>query len=422
MSLTRAVAILLLVAVAAAIVVGLASRAPEALRFAKPPPDATDPSLGAHFTTTEIARNGAYRGPQYLALALGLVVAAVALVLLARVFVPRTTAAMTTWRGGWAVQTAVVAALITIVLAVVALPLGYVCFSIDHAWRLSTQGTGPWLLDEARSLAVGVVTAAVAALAFIGVIRAFPRSWWAIGWLVFTVLTVVMTYLAPIVIAPLFNKFTPLPPGPLKERIVTLAHDAGVDLDDVLVADASKRSTVENAYVTGIGSTKRMVLYDTLIDAGDDRETAFVAAHELGHEVRDHIWKGIGIASAGLLIGFAALLLLSRWDAIWSWTGATGIGDPRALPLIALAIGLASLISLPVQNSISRAFERQADTTAIELTHDPATAVGVFRRFAFSNLADLKPPRIAVWALFSHPPIPERIREVSSVAGSDDTP
>jgi STE24 endopeptidase len=226
-------------------------------------------------------------------------------------------------------------------------------------------------------------------------------------------------FLWPIVIAPLFNNFTPLERGPLRDHIVELANEAGVALDDVLVADASKRTTAENAYVAGLGASKRMVLYDTLLDAGDGDETAYVAAHELGHEARDHILKSVGLASLSMLGGFGVLWWLAQRDEAWSWAGASGIADPRALPALVLFVLLAGLVFLPVQNGVSRAFEREADRVAIELTDDPVTAIKVYRRLAFSNLADLRPPGIAVWALFSHPPIPERIENVLDAAKSD---
>lgn len=229
-------------------------------------------------------------------------------------------------------------------------------------------------------------------------------------------LTLLLTFLWPIVIAPLFNRFTSLEPGPLRDRVVRLAADANVSLDEVLVADASKRTTAENAYVAGVGSSKRMVLYDTLVEAGDADETAYVAAHELGHEVHDHIWKFVGLSSLGLFIGFALLRWLSTRSEPWAWAGAEGIGDPRSLPLLALLIVVAGLIVLPVQNSISRAFERQADRVAVDLTGDPDTAIKVYRRLAFSNLGDLRPPRAAVWLLFTHPPIPERIEDARAAA------
>jgi STE24 endopeptidase len=282
---------------------------------------------------------------------------------------------------------------------------------MEHAWGLSTQSAAAWFVDQARSLGVGLVMGLVPAIAFFGLVHLFPRTWWVWGWAVFSVLTILFAFLWPILIAPLFNTFTPLEEGPLRGRVVELAAEAGVALDDVLVADASKRTTAENAYVAGLGSSKRMVLYDTLLEGGDADETAYVAAHELGHDAHDHIWKFVALTSAALLVGFGALWWLSR-TSVWEWSQASGIGDARALPLLALFSLVAGFLFLPVQNLVSRSFERSADRVAIELTEDPVTAVKVYRRLAFSNLADLRPPRIAVWTLFSHPPIPERIENV----------
>ena len=393
------------------------SRAPEAVREADPGADATDPSLGSDFTDEQIARHGAYRRPAYLSVALSILLEVGTLVLLTRVLVPALLARLESVPGGWAGRVVVVTAAVVIVVTLVALPLSYVrSFLMDHAWGLSTQATPAWLADSARGLGVGLVTSLVAALAFFGLVRAFPRTWWLWGWGAFTLLTLLLTFLWPIVIAPLFNRFTSLEPGPLRDRVVRLAADANVSLDEVLVADASKRTTAENAYVAGVGSSKRMVLYDTLVEAGDADETAYVAAHELGHEVHDHIWKFVGLSSLGLFIGFALLRWLSTRSEPWAWAGAEGIGDPRSLPLLALLIVVAGLIVLPVQNSISRAFERQADRVAVDLTGDPDTAIKVYRRLAFSNLGDLRPPRAAVWLLFTHPPIPERIEDARAAA------
>ncbi len=165
-----------------------------------------------------------------------------------------------------------------------------------------------------------------------------------------------------------------------------------------------------------------MVLYDTLVAAGDEDETAYVVAHELGHEVHGHIWKSTAVTSAGLLVGLALLAWLATRPGVWAWAGASGIGDVRALPVLMLFAGIAGLVALPLQSGISRHFERQADTVAIELTSDPDTATEVFRRLAFSNLADLRPPKLAEWVLFSHPSIPDRIRAARSVAENATSP
>ena len=422
MTVVKACGLLIVLAFASALVLALVSRAPEQLREAEPARDATDASHGARFSDDDVARHAAYRGPAYLSFALQVVLQIVTLIVLARVVVPRVLDAIATWPGGWLTKVAVATLVVVVTMTLVSLPVSYVRgFQIEHAWGLSTQSTIAWVNDQGRALAVGLITAVIPALAFFGLVRAFPRAWPVWGWAVFTLFGVLFAFLWPILVAPLFNKFTPLEAGPLRDRIVQLGDDAGVNLDDVLVADASKRTTAENAYVAGVGASKRMVLYDTLLDAGNADETSYVAAHELGHEVHDHIWKFVGLTSLSLAAGFAVLKWLSSRADLWAWAAADSIADPRALPLLVLLTVVATLVFLPVQNGISRSFEREADRVAISLTHDPDTAVRVYRRLAFSNLADLRPPQIAEWLLFTHPPIPERIGNVQSAAENRDS-
>lgn len=188
-----------------------------------------------------------------------------------------------------------------------------------------------------------------------------------------------------------------------------MAAEAGIEVDRVLVADASRRTTSENAYVAGFGSTRQVVVYDTLLEAGGRDETLFIVAHELGHQRANHVLKNVALASLALLGSFALLAWLGAGTWPWSWAGAEGVGDLRALPLLAAFALLVGFLLLPLENYASRSFERQADETALELTDDPDTAVMTFRRLAFANIADLDPPRIAVWTLYTHPPIPDRI-------------
>ena len=415
MTVGRTILVLILLAGLSAAALALVSRTPASVRQADPGPEAIDASNGADFTSQQIARHGAYRRAAYLSVLLSIALQIASLWLLGRYVVPRFVPRFSAVPGGWLSAVILVTVLVVVTMTVVSLPSSYVRgLQMDRAWGLSTQTSGGWLVDQARGLLVGLVTAAVAAVVFFGLVRAFPRTWWLWGWAGFTLLTLLLTFLWPIVIAPLFNKFTPLEQGALRDRVVSLANEAGVDIEEVLVADASKRTTAENAYVAGIGSSKRMVLYDTLLDAGDTDQTAYVVAHELGHEVHSHIWKFVALSSASLAAAFAALWWLSAKTEIWRWVGAWEIGDVRALPLLVILTILGGLLFLPVQNAISRSFEKEADRVAISLTDDPDTAVKVYRRLAFSNLADLRPPRAAVWALFSHPPIPERIENVLS--------
>jgi STE24 endopeptidase len=413
MSIARAVLIVGVVSVASAALVAFVSRTPAEVRAAKPGQEATNPSLGPDFTEEQISRHAAYRGPAYLGFALGTVLEIVLIVVLARGPFRRLVDATQGLPGGWAARALLLGAMLALATWLVQLPLSFVRgYAIAHAWGLSTQDAGGWLTDGLKAAGVGAVVAAVGVLSFFAAVRWFPRTWWLIGWVAFTALTAFFAFAWPILIAPLFNRFTPVEDESIRSRVLALAREADVDINEVLVADASRRTTAENAYVAGLGSTKRMVLYDTLLDAAGEDETAYVVAHELGHEVGDHVVKGVVVSSVGLLAGFGLLSLLASRESLWEWAGASGVGDLRVLPVLLLYLTLASLLLLPVQSAVSRHFERQADSTAIRLTEDPDTGVRVFRRLAFSNIADLRPPAVAVWALYSHPPIDDRIRAV----------
>jgi STE24 endopeptidase len=419
MSTVKALAIVAALSLLAAGIVAFVSQAPASLRSEEPGRAATDPSIGARFTDQQIERAAAFRGPTYLAFALGVLLQIATLLILLKGPFARFVDAIERIPGGWPVRTVVAVVALTILMALAGLPLAFVRgYAMQHAWGLSTQDVGGWLSDVLRSVLVGSVTSSIAALAFYGLVRWQPRTWWLWGWAAFTLLTALLVFVWPVVIAPLFNRFTPLADEDLARQVIELADEGGVDVHEVLVADASRRTTAENAYVAGLGETRQVVLYDTLVAGGNDRETLFVVAHELGHDIHDHIVKNLVITSAGLFAGFAALAWLSRRTELWSWASSSGIGDLRALPLLLLVALIAGLISLPIQNTISRRFEVEADRTAMELTEDPATAVRVFRRLALTNIADLRPPRIAVWTLFTHPPPADRIKAVTDEARS----
>jgi STE24 endopeptidase len=273
MSIGRAAVIVGIVAFLCAGVVALASRAPASIRTARPGPGAADPALGASFSEADVARHGRYRAPSYLAYFLQTLLTLVVLVVLARGPLRRFADWSAGWPGGWVTRAVACAVFVLLVSTVASLPMAYVRgFAMERAWGLSTQDVGGWLSDVVRALLVSAVTSAVAAIAFFGLVRWQPRTWWIWGWAAFSVLTAILVFLWPVVVAPIFNKFTPLEDRALAGRIRTMAAQAGIELDDVLVADASRRTTAENAYVAGLGSTKRMVLYDTLVSGGDEQE------------------------------------------------------------------------------------------------------------------------------------------------------
>lgn len=207
MSTGRALVILIAAAFAVAGVVALAARTPAAIREAKPGKQATDPALGARFTDEQVARHGRFRAPNYLAFALSTALEIIVLIVLARGPFARLVAWTERLPGGWALRAAFLGAAIAVSLALITLPLGYVRgFAMQHAWGLSTQDLGGWLSDRAKGLAIGAVIAAIIAVAFFGIVRWQPRTWWLWGWAAFTLLTAAFTVLWPVVIAPLFNR------------------------------------------------------------------------------------------------------------------------------------------------------------------------------------------------------------------------
>jgi STE24 endopeptidase len=410
---SRAILILAVVAFAAAGVLALASRTPASVRNERVPPGATDPSLGARFTHAEVERNADYSRPGYLSFALQTLVGLVTLVVLARGPIARMVDAMGKWPGGWPVRVAITVAVVVIVATLASLPLAFVRgYATQHAWGRSTQDVLGWLSDQWRSLLVTGVTAMIAGLAFFALVRWHPRAWWVWTAAAFSLLTALVIYLYPVVITPLFNRFTPLQNPELVRQIKELGAKAGLPVDQVQVADASRRSTAENAYVAGLGSTRRVVVYDTLLQNASDKEVLFVVGHELGHVKENHILKGLVVAIAGYFVAFAALGWLATKESLWRWGGASGVADARAIPLLLLFATVASVITLPISNAISRHFEAQADRVGVTLTQDPNAAVRAFRQLALHDLADLDPPQAAVIGLYTHPPIPDRIRAV----------
>jgi STE24 endopeptidase len=406
-TLPKAILIALLVSCASAALVAFVSRTPASVRTA--PRVEADPSATG-FTDDQVARHGAFRGPLYLAFALGLAVQILLLVLLLGRPMSKLASMVERIPGGWPVRVALIAAAIAFLAWLVSLPVGYVRgYALQKAWGLSTQDSLGWFVDQAKGVGISLVIAAIAALAFFGIVRWQPRVWWLVGAAGFTALTAVLVFLYPVAIAPVFNRFTPLDDAGLEQRIQGLASEVGVRVDEVLVADASRRSTAENAYVAGLGATKQVVLYDTLLANGDDDQTMFVVAHELGHEAEKHVLKNVGLSALGLLVGFAALAWLVTQTGFLNWAGAEDLRDPRLLPALLLFATVAGLVVMPIQNAVSRSFESTADRIAFRLVDDPAPAVGAFRRLALSNLADLRPHPLAVWLLYSHPPIADRI-------------
>ncbi|MGI8421348.1 MAG: M48 family metallopeptidase, partial [Gaiellaceae bacterium] len=269
----------------------------------------------------------------------------------------------------------------------------------ERRWGFSTQGLGGFLGDRAKGLALGGVLSALGLVGLVGIARSLPGTWPLVAAPVAAAFVLLLGFIAPVLLEPVFNRFAPLADEALSSELLALAARVGVPVREVLVADASRRTTKVNAYVSGIGRTRRVVVYDTLLARNEPAQIGLIVAHELGHRRARHVLVGtlIGMASAAL-----AVVLL------WAILG-TRIGEPRTVPLVLLLATGFELAVLPFQSWLSRQFEYAADRFSLEATGDLAAFEGAHRELALANLSDLDPPPLAYALLFTHPTASQRI-------------
>jgi STE24 endopeptidase len=354
--------------------------------------------LQEYFSADEIERGRGFARPQRrLALAAGAVELA-ALSLVAR----RPPGPV---GRGWSQPVlggAAVAALLSVGLSAPALPLRAIARRRAISAGLDTQSWRGWADDLVKASAIGAAMAAAGGAAAVAATRRFPTAWWAPAAAGSVGFGALLAALAPVVLDPLFNDFTPLPEGETRSDVLELADAAGVKVGQVYSVDASRRTTAANAYVAGLGPTKRVVLFDTLLDRYNRDEVRLVVAHELGHVRHRDVPRMVAYAA---LIAPALGLAVQRL----SWALSPERGTPATLPVLALA---AALVSGPVGlagNALSRAIERRADEFALELAGAPEAFVSFERTIALQNLADLDPPQWVSRLLATHPPTAERI-------------
>jgi STE24 endopeptidase len=355
--------------------------------------------MNEDFSPEERARARAYHRPLYRALLLDLVLAAGLLAALA-------------WSslGHWlfspleslspVAAAAAYAALVAVFSSVVRTPLAFWRgWWRERRWGFSTHGAGGWLADRAKGLAVSLVLGAAAWAAAVALARALPGWWALLAGAALALAVLFLSFVAPVLLEPIFNRFQPLEDERLAARLRRLSQRACVPVREVLVADASRRTTKVNAYVSGIGRTRRVVVFDTLLEAADPAAVEVVVAHELGHRRDGHVAKLTVLAMSGAAVAVAVL---------WAVLG-TRVADPRTLPETLLLLLALELAALAPGAWLSRRFERAADRCSLELTEEPAAFARAHLGLARRNLSDLEPPRLVYLLLFSHPTAPERL-------------
>ncbi len=328
-------------------------------------------------------------------------------------------------RGPWWLRAGQVTLAVLALGALATLPLDLAVRSNALDYGLTTQSLGGWARDRVVALLVAWVFAAALVLVVLGSARRSPRRWPLWAGLVGATLTVLGSWVYPLTVEPLFNSFTPLPDGPLRSQILSLARTERVPVSDVLVADASRRTTTLNAYVSGFGSTRRVVLYDNLVSEVPQRETLAVVAHELGHARHHDVLLGTTFGAAGAVLGAGVLGLVLSRRRLLARARAGGPDRPEVVALLLALAAVGSLVASPVQNVVSRAVEARADRASLEATGDYVGFERLQARLATRSLSDPTPPAWTQFWFGSHPTTLERIglakalqdRDVTSVAG-----
>ena len=320
--------------------------------------------------------------------------------------------------GHWLAEALLGGLVILMMVWLVSLPFAAWRHIVLRDYGLSTQNWGGWAVDLLKSCAVGAVTGAVVLAGFYTLTWFAPGWWWAFGAVGAAALVVLLSFVFPVLVEPVFNTFTPMPAGPLRNDLVTMAARDGMPVREVLVADASRRTTGLNAYVSGFGATRRIVVYDTLLREAPAGEVRSVVAHELGHAKDRDPELGALLGAVGAAATVVALYLLGQWDALLRRAGVDSIGSPRAIGLVLAIVAVAGLVIGPVQNLVSRRVEARADQHALRLTGDSAEFAAMQLRLAEVNIADVDPPRIEYVLFATHPDTVERLAAAREPTGS----
>ncbi len=308
--------------------------------------------------------------------------------------------------GWWWVRVVLAVAALELVGRLVTLPFAVLLRRHALDAGLSNQSWLGFTRDQLVNQGITIVVTSLLLIVLIGCARRWARAWPAVAGALLAALVLAGSFVYPVVIEPLSNSFSSLPDGPLRTDILELAQREQVPVDDVLVADASRRTTTLNAYVSGFGGTRRVVLYDNLVDDVRRKETLSVVAHELAHARHDDVLTGSLLGAAGAVVGVGLLALIV--GAV-GWRRSVSMRDPAVVPLVLALLALGTLLSAPVQNTMSRQIETRADVDALRVTGDSKAFVALQRQLALRSLAD---PTPYAWSQFwfgSHPTVLTRI-------------
>jgi STE24 endopeptidase len=367
---------------------------------------------GRYFTQGEIDVGFTYARRGFPArIASGLLDLAVILVLLQASLATRLSGWTNDRTGGhWPLQVLLFVAVLAAGLALIHLPLDYYFGHVlEKRFGFSTQTAAGWLVREGKDFLLGLVLGEAAALLWFGLLRLFPRGWVLVIPAAFTLFQVAIAFLMPLILIPIYYKKSPLPEGPFRDKVAAVLARAEIRIHEMYVIDESRYSRHTNAFFAGLGPTKNIYLFDTLLKDHPEGEALTVVAHEAGHWREGHVAKGIAMGAVGLLAGCLLLawlypLLAAGGAVVWR-----PLVDPGSLPAVLLLAILAGFYTSPITSAISRRFETQADRASIELTGDRTAFIEAEKRLARTNHSQVLPHPLLVFWYFSHPPVLQRI-------------
>ncbi len=301
---------------------------------------------------------------------------------------------------------------------VLELPFDYYnTFVIEEKYGFNKSDLKTWVVDNLKSELLSIVFLICIMAPLLWTIELSPDYWWLWGFIVVAMVQFVVMIVYPILIAPLFNKFEPLEDRELVRRVEELVKSVGMKTGGIFKMDAGRRSTHSNAYFTGFGKTKRIVLFDTLIDRHTQDEILAVLAHELGHFKLRHIWKFYAVGQVAMLAGFYVTHLMLQWDLLYSTFSLQPSQSYIALFVIGIFWLKIGYFLQPFSAGWSRRFEKDADAFAVKLQKNPQTLATTLKKMGAHNLSNLTPHPFYAWFYYSHPPLPERVASLEGQAG-----
>ncbi|MBD8003812.1 M48 family metallopeptidase [Bacillus norwichensis] len=301
-------------------------------------------------------------------------------------------------------------------------PFAYTSYLFSKTYNISTQYFSSWMKDQFLDFWISYATMCVVILVIYSMMRKFKKKWWLAVWVLSIPFSIFMMFIRPVVIDPLYNDFYPLKNKQLETKILSLADEADIPAEHVYEVDMSKKTNALNAYVTGVGSNSRIVLWDTTLERLDDEEVLFIMAHEMGHYVEKHIYKGI---AGYIMLSFVGLWLTAKLMELWvQKRGAVwkvnNIMNISSLPVFLLITSILLFAVSPLTNWVSRYQEMRADQYALETTEDRDAAVRTFQDLTRAGLSEVNPPYLVKIFRYGHPTMLERIKMADEFESESD--